>query len=396
MRDEVMNGTERRHVLLCLAGKTPQIITEVLYHLTQKQCEQVDEVHVITTLEGKKKIMCDLLDPERGWFLAFCHDYGLDSELIRFNEETIHLLHAPDKSYLRDIRSEEDNRSAADDICEIVRELTKDPLTRLHASAAGGRKTMSIYLTAAMQLFGRMHDRLSHVLVSEDFETHPNFYYIPPQPRYLTTRRGDRINIESAEINLADIPFIRLRRVLSSWMSEGGGGGSYGEMVRRAQEDLDFVESEYDLMISLRQKRVMVGRRAVRLTEREMFFYAMFALFRVESKDRDGVVSLDRLTRADFDRTFRQMTAARGEEVGLEECTSFPRFEFLGEMIRQLSGSRLEDVEEFKKKFLVTNARIKAKFEEVGLPERYTVVLRDERGSSRYGLPLVPERIKFV
>ncbi len=39
---------------------------------------------------------------------------------------------------------------------------------------------MSIYLTAAMQLFARSWDTLSHVLVSEDFETLRDFYYIPP------------------------------------------------------------------------------------------------------------------------------------------------------------------------------------------------------------------------
>jgi len=81
---------------------------------------------------------------------------------------------------LPDIRSVEDNTFAANQICEIVRELSLTSHTSLHASAAGGRKTMSIYLTAAMQLFGRAQDRLSHVLVSEDFETHPDFFYIPP------------------------------------------------------------------------------------------------------------------------------------------------------------------------------------------------------------------------
>ena len=85
---------------------------------------------------------------------------------------------------LPDIRSV-DNAFAANQICEIVRELSLVPHTSLHASAAGGRKTMSIYLTAAMQLFGRARDRLSHVLVSEDFETHQDFFYIPPTPHDL-------------------------------------------------------------------------------------------------------------------------------------------------------------------------------------------------------------------
>ena len=62
---------------------------------------------------------------------------------------------------LEDIRTVEENEFAGDQICDIVRELTKDSYTIIHASAAGGRKTMSIYLTAAMQMYGRAQDALS-------------------------------------------------------------------------------------------------------------------------------------------------------------------------------------------------------------------------------------------
>src|SRR6516164_8801024 len=67
-----------------------------------------------------------------------CHDRG----------PTITLLRSPDGRMLPDIRSVEDNTFAANQICEIVRELSLTSHTSLHASAAGGRKTMSIYLTA--------------------------------------------------------------------------------------------------------------------------------------------------------------------------------------------------------------------------------------------------------
>src|SRR5207237_3833730 len=109
---------------------------------------------------------------------------------ITFDETMLRLLCTPDGRMLDDIRTVDDNSYAANQICEIVRELTRDPDTRLHASAAGGRKTMSIYLTAAMQLFGRVQDRLSHVLVSEPFEMNQEFFYIPPSPRMLKTRAG--------------------------------------------------------------------------------------------------------------------------------------------------------------------------------------------------------------
>jgi len=46
-------------------------------------------------------------------------------------------------------RMVEENVYAGDQICEIVSGLTADEGVRLHATVAGGRKTMGIHLTAA-------------------------------------------------------------------------------------------------------------------------------------------------------------------------------------------------------------------------------------------------------
>ena len=140
----------RRHILLCVAGLTPQIITETLYALTQQRGERVDEIRVITTLGGRDRIRQALLDSPHGKFFAFCRDYHIDPASITFDETTITLLRSPDGRMLPDIRSVEDNTFAANQICEIVRELSLDPQTSLQASAAEGRKTMNIYLTAAV------------------------------------------------------------------------------------------------------------------------------------------------------------------------------------------------------------------------------------------------------
>jgi CRISPR-associated protein (TIGR02584 family) len=39
-----------------------------------------------------------------------------------------------------------------------------------------------------MRLFGCARDQLSHVLASHDFETHPDFSYIPPEHREFEVR----------------------------------------------------------------------------------------------------------------------------------------------------------------------------------------------------------------
>lgn len=165
----------KRNILLCVAGMTPQIITETLFAVTQKDGGRVDEIRVITTLEGRNKVLQSLLHRESGKFYEFCRDFGIEAGAIKFDETTIALLDTPDGRTLEDIRTPEENALAGDKICEIVRELCRDETVNIHASAAGGRKTMSIYLTAAMQLFGRADDMLSHVLVNENFEGNPNF-----------------------------------------------------------------------------------------------------------------------------------------------------------------------------------------------------------------------------
>jgi len=394
----------KKNILLCVAGLTPQIIMETLYVLTQVRGERVDEIRVITTLDGRDKIMNgvvngrgkpeeSLLHPEKGQFYAFCQDYNLDPQAIKFDERSISLLHRRDGLTLPDIRTEEENEFAGDQICEIVQELTRDSSTRVHASVAGGRKTMGIYLTAAMQLFGRADDSLSHVLVSEEFETHPEFFYVPPTSRTLKARDEREISTANARIFLAPIPFIRLRSLKLETRTR-----PYSELVKHAQSDLDYIESEYDLEIDLASNsdNVRVEKRSVTLTPREMFFYALFAEARASDFELDGTLSLDNLTRKDFDRTFRRIMQAQGDNVGIEECTSHEAFAFLQEMVDQLASARSKDRDDFRKKMVETKSKVNRKFKEAGLPQRYMITLRDERGSACYGLTVSPLRIRFV
>src|SRR5882672_3470099 len=117
--------SEYRNILLCVAGITPQIITEVLYALTQQRRERVDEIRVITTLQGQKKLLEGLLDSQGGKFFAFCKDYGIDPKSIRFDDTSIATVQTTDGRTLDDIRLKAENERTADRICEIVRELTK-------------------------------------------------------------------------------------------------------------------------------------------------------------------------------------------------------------------------------------------------------------------------------
>jgi len=254
---------------------------------------------------------------------------------------------------------------------------------------------MSIYLTAAMQLFGRLQDRLSHVLVHEDFEMQRGFFYIPPTPRELesTDRQGQlrRLSTAHATIHLADIPFIRLRGVMSDWMRHSG--SSYSAMVQCAQEDLNLLEATHILRIDVRKKTVAVANRWVKLRERELFVYALLAYLRQQGRGDTGYVRLDELTVDDLDAVFRRITAARGNEHGLDDAEIVGRFGFLDPLARRVASTNAIDRKDVKSTFEQVISKIKRQCEVARLPERYHLTTRGERGALRYGLEVAPERI---
>jgi CRISPR-associated protein (TIGR02584 family) len=386
----------KRCILLCVAGLTPQIITEVLYALTQQRRERVDEIRVITTLLGQDKLLKSLLDPQHGKFFAFCRDYGIDSSSIQFDHTSFSAVQTSDGRTLDDIRLKIENERTADRICEIVRELAKREDARIHASAAGGRKTMGIFLASAMQLFGRRQDALSHVLVNEPFENHPEFYYPPPKPNFISYKNKDgetkQASTADARIELADIPFVRLRGVLRGWLDELP--SSYGEIVQKTQEELDVQDAAQELRLACDKKIVSLLNRKANLTEMQFFFYLLFARACKLGRGESGFLRLAEISYEDLDGTFRLISRARGrkQERGIEDWADLPRFNFLPGLIRDVER---QDLESLQKTVIEVVAKIKQRMETAKLPERCWINSKGQRGDLRYGLRIAPERIHW-
>jgi CRISPR-associated protein (TIGR02584 family) len=185
---------------------SPQIITETLYALTQMSPPWVpDEIHIVTTLQGRDNAVLQLLEDKRR-FIQFLDDYEI-KQSIRFDESTIHLIHDKENRPLADLRTPQDNEAAADTICYWVREFTNQADIQLHVSLAGGRKTMGFYAGYALSLFGRHDDRLSHVLVSEHYESNQEFYYPTPYKKEITLRDGRSLDASKAEVSVSVISY---------------------------------------------------------------------------------------------------------------------------------------------------------------------------------------------
>lgn len=221
-----------RRVLFAVTGMSPQIVTETVWALMQEKDFIPTEIRLVTTLHGRNKAIRMLLQPTTGHFLQFCRDYGLTGK-IRFDESCIAVIRSRAGEALADIRTPEDNVAAADMIVQEVQQLCADPASQVHASIAGGRKSMGFFAGYAMSLYGRAQDSLSHVLVSEAFENNPDFFYPPPEDREIFARDGTPLNARDARVMLADIPFVRMRGGLPEALLAGS--HSFGEAIREAQ-----------------------------------------------------------------------------------------------------------------------------------------------------------------
>ena len=222
-------------------------MTESLYALAVRQQPAFipAEIWLITTKEGAERARLSLLHPESGWFHRLRTEYTLPE--IKFDSSHIHVLEDQNGQPLTDIRSMRDNIGAADAITEVVRKLTVDEDAALHVSIAGGRKSMGFYLGYALSLYGRLQDRLSHVLVNEPFESHPQFFYPTKRSRIVHTPPPNQrpYDTQDATVMLAEIPFVRLREGLPRRLLRGN--ARFSEAVDAAQRSIGPTELVLDL-----------------------------------------------------------------------------------------------------------------------------------------------------
>lgn len=261
-----------KRILLAVTGLSPQILSETLYALSVGQNPPwiPDEIHLITSQEGAERARLSLLDPNAGQFHAFCRDYPVAAK-IDFSAANIHLIDDADGQPLRDIRTPQDNACAADAIHALLRQFTADPTTELHVSIAGGRKTMGFYLGYCLSMTARPQDKLSHVLVSEPFESLPDFYFPPATPRLLHTRDGRPIHTADARIMLAEIPFVRLRPLLP--VAALAPELSFSAAVAATQAHLE----QPCLRIDLAKRQILCGRHLLNLAPQLFAWYAWLA-----------------------------------------------------------------------------------------------------------------------
>lgn len=365
-----------RRILLAVTGLSPQVVTETLYALAVQDRSRFipTEIHLITTAEGAERARLSLFSEDPGWFHRLRRDYDLPG--IAFDAGSIRVLTGTDGRPLDDIRSEAHNERAADLITKTVRELTADPAAALHVSIAGGRKTMGFYLGYALSLYGRAQDKLSHVLVSEPFESSWDFFYPTRYSRVLSTRDNKLVDTRDAKVTLADIPFVRLREELPRRLLAGQ--ASFTETVNAANRGI----SDPKLTLRPGSAEVYADGERIDLGPTELAVLVWLAQ-RVADEHPD----VDWAT-ADAAEEFAEAAARvikrnSGDYERLEEALKW----------RSNDGKALGDYFE-PQKSRVNRALVEALGEHAA--QRYQIRRTGPRGCSRYYLPLSVEQIEIL
>ncbi|MCX8072828.1 MAG: CRISPR-associated ring nuclease Csm6 [Candidatus Binatia bacterium] len=362
-------GWER--TLLFVAGSSPQVITETVWALCRQRPVPRTQVFVITTTAGRDHIEQRLLRRGGPWS-RLQRDYPA-ARNFHFNRKQVLVLPGPDRQPLDDVRSEADSKAAGDFILDFVRNHTRPEHPPLHASIAGGRKTMGYLLATAMVLFGRVDDRLSHVLVRPPELEGSSFFYPPPRGRFVKaeTPAGKTIEVQlkDVSIDLAELPFLRLRL----WQdSRDLAANSFSELVQRLQQRLgQVVRPTVEIDVAL--CRLVCGGEAIHVSPLRVGIYALLA--RRRQSHLPGSVC------AGCSRCFLP-----AEEIGRgfrEELRT------LMQQLKSVAVGKTWSERNFRPEISKLNALLEEKLGSASKP--YEVQIRGERGQRLYGIAAAPE-----
>ncbi len=353
-----------KNTLVIVVGTQPQVVTMAFHHLAFARLDAflANELIVITTGEGRDILVPMLLDREHGYFLRLLKEYGLKRSDVFFDETCVRLIRGSNDQPLYDIASDEDNEHAANQIAEVIRELTLDQDRRLHLCLADGRKPMSFYAGYALSLYGRQQDQLSQIIVNDELSGHPEFFYPPKNPRHLLLEDTDKVfNTAQASVVMGKVPFVRLRDHLPMDVLENVCDSfALNEVVSKTQRNLGAILVTLDCQY----EQILINQEPLILQPKPLAFLWWLALRRKRLSDQAHSVG-SRDQTEDFDQLHGEFEGAVHRETPDDTGEFDPQ-----EVSQTISKIRKGIERQFGKRML----------------ERFGDFKEGEYGRGRYGL----------
>jgi hypothetical protein len=238
---------------------------------------------------------------------------------------------------------------------------------------------MGYYLGYALSLYGRPQDRLSHVLVSDPYETNRNFYYPTPYEHPIHSRRGDKeitVDARHAQVDLANIPFVQLRDGLPERLRTGK--ASFTQVVATTNRGLN----EPKLVLDVRQRQVWADDEEVNLSKTE-FLILLWLAERAVRDERMTDWSYPEVAQELFNVAPQVFNTDGGDYQRLEESLRF----------------RIEKALEPNEYFQPHKTKINKAFAHVlgkRAAERYMITTPKKKAGTQVFLPLTPEQIEII
>lgn len=376
-----------KNILIFVAGITPQIITETLYALHHKKPSiHPDEIFIITTITGKGKLEKNLI--EDGKLSAFYKEFAIKPVF-----PDILLISNKRGDSLDDIKTDEDNEDVGNFIARFIREKAKQKDTRLHCSIAGGRKTMSFYLGAALSLFGRPQDKLYHVLVTPEFESHPDFYWKPKKNTSLivNAREGKiikRLNTKDADIYLAELSFIRIGNKFTLSDKKG-----FKELVLEGQKEIDTAPAQMPLRVSIKERVIKIGDISIEMVPIQLVVYMEFLRRKLKQCAHPGkpycldcIDCFPLIKGGDLSdtKTIEEMAKRYKEIYGQRESKD-------EEFSERWKNKEVDDI--LRQNISKINRRIREHLNDEILASFYTITPVGKYGGKRYGIKVDKKKI---
>ena len=380
-----MKSSKYREILIYVAGITSQIITETLYALHHKNPPiHPDEILIITTVIGKKRIEKDLING--GKLSAFYKEYSIKPVLPE-----ILLMTNKKNEPLDDIKTDEENEDIGDFIVELIRDKAKLTNARLHCSIAGGRKTMSFYLGAALSLFGRPQDKLYHVLVTPEFESHPDFYWKPKKNTNLIVRDKEgkaikKLTTKDAYIILAELPFIRMGNKFGLTNKK-----SFSELVIEGQKEIDTASVQLPLKVSMKERDIKIGLISIELLPVQLAVYITFL-----NRKLKQCIHPKKLHCLNCTDCFPLI---KGGDISIDE---------MADWYKKIYGQKTYKDEEFRERWKEINIddnlrqniskinrRIRERLNDESLSSFYTITPVGKYGGKKYGIKVEKKKIEI-
>lgn len=236
----LMASKNNLEILLCLVGKSPQIVTEALYCLKIQKRINLDKIIILTTHECKN-IAEKTLSEQLNEFYKHYKLKPIDIEIISGDE---------------DFYGNKSKRSINTLIYETIRQLKLSNCI-IHSFISGGRKTMSADLAIAMTIYGTDNDKMYHVIASPEF-CEMGLYF-------------PRNSKEAKHLILVEKPYVKLKYRASEKEED------IHKIIENVQSTVDSAINLPKMTIHTASRRIVIDDKEISLPPMIFAIYLFFA-----------------------------------------------------------------------------------------------------------------------